>query len=185
MKGDAWALCPHPPYPSIWKDSTPSQQTFSLGEDIPLPWLDLGNSSQQLCPVYATADYSSDKLHLAGRDHLLICLNVSFQCREQEPSFRAFLKRHNRTPETRMSTLQELFLLLSCRIQDYIRLLIHQEHCTPVDHADRADLSSAIRTFQDLQERIDQVRIVMSFHCFWFQVSPTLIRPQAFLYHGP
>ncbi|KAJ8027137.1 Epithelial cell-transforming sequence 2 oncogene-like [Holothuria leucospilota] len=87
-----------------------------------------------------------------------VILSTIDKCREQEPSFRAFLKRHNRTPETRMSTLQELFLILSCRIQDYIRLLTHQEHCTPVDHADRADLSSAIRTFQDLQERIDQNR---------------------------
>ncbi|XP_071820059.1 epithelial cell-transforming sequence 2 oncogene-like [Apostichopus japonicus] len=85
-----------------------------------------------------------------------IILATIDKCREQEPSFRSFLKRHNQTSETRMFTLQELFLAISVRIKDYARLLIHQEHCTPVDHADRDDLAAAIVTFQDLQERFDQ-----------------------------
>lgn len=56
-----------------------------------------------------------------------------------------------------MCTIQELYLVVSVRIKDYVRLLIHQEHCTPVDHADRDDLALAIKTFQDLQEKFDQV----------------------------
>ncbi|XP_066529352.1 epithelial cell-transforming sequence 2 oncogene-like [Hoplias malabaricus] len=68
------------------------------------------------------------------------------KCREMLPAFRAFLKRHNRILETRMLSLQELFLSPSLRVEEYVTLLQALMLHTPPQHPDHTHLSSAFNT---------------------------------------
>lgn len=80
------------------------------------------------------------------------------RCTELYPTFRAFLNRHERTPQTKMLTLPELFLTPIYRVDEYITLLTWFESHTPPDHADRNDIQTAIHTISDLSNLIKECR---------------------------
>ncbi|XP_033107006.1 epithelial cell-transforming sequence 2 oncogene-like [Anneissia japonica] len=87
-----------------------------------------------------------------------IVLATIEKCREQHPAFRSFLRRHDKTPETKMLSLQDLLLVPTRRIQEYVRLLSALELHTSPDHADRSDIAQAIETFQKLQKFVDECK---------------------------
>ncbi|XP_052238389.1 epithelial cell-transforming sequence 2 oncogene-like [Dreissena polymorpha] len=89
---------------------------------------------------------------------ILRCIERS---KEQTPAFRAFLARHDRSPETKMLTLQELLLLPGCRINQYVTLLSWFELHTPKSHQDRADLANAIETLTELDRCIRECQVRM------------------------
>ncbi|KAJ8399471.1 hypothetical protein AAFF_G00411830 [Aldrovandia affinis] len=68
------------------------------------------------------------------------------KCREMIPAFRAFLRRHDRTLDTGMLSLQELLLLPSSRVWEYVPLLESLFLLTPPEHPDRPHLRSALDT---------------------------------------
>lgn len=76
-------------------------------------------------------------------------LHTIDKCRENKPSFRAFLKRTDRTLSTHMLSLQELLLCPLWRIQEYFTLLQALSLHTPPGHADHSDLLSALSTLQE------------------------------------
>ncbi|XP_070190601.1 epithelial cell-transforming sequence 2 oncogene-like [Littorina saxatilis] len=83
------------------------------------------------------------------------------RCKQQSPTFRAFLERHERVPETKMLTLQEMLLLAVRRIGEYVNLLNWFEFHTPRTHADRQDLCSAIATLTELNSGMKECRTRM------------------------
>ncbi|XP_053396270.1 epithelial cell-transforming sequence 2 oncogene-like isoform X2 [Mercenaria mercenaria] len=89
---------------------------------------------------------------------ILRCIERS---KEQTPAFRAFLVRNDRTPETKMLTLQEMLLLPSRRINEYVTLLSWFELHTPKSHQDRADLADAICTLTELEKCIRECKMRM------------------------
>ncbi|XP_041822382.1 epithelial cell-transforming sequence 2 oncogene-like [Chelmon rostratus] len=74
------------------------------------------------------------------------------KCRETKPSFRAFLKRADRTLATHMLSLQELLLCPLWRIQEYVTLLQALSVHTHPGHPDRSHLSSALDTLLRFRE---------------------------------
>ncbi|KAL4623913.1 epithelial cell-transforming sequence 2 oncogene-like [Arapaima gigas] len=70
------------------------------------------------------------------------------RCREMTPAFRAFLKRHDRTLATSMLSLQELLLLPSCRVEEYVTLLQAIVLHTASEHPDHLQLMSALEAFR-------------------------------------
>ncbi|XP_063079969.1 epithelial cell-transforming sequence 2 oncogene-like [Engraulis encrasicolus] len=68
------------------------------------------------------------------------------KCKGALPVFRSFLKRHDRTPNTYMLSLQELLLAPYYRIEEYTTLL--QSLCvnTPPEHQDHALMTMALHT---------------------------------------
>ncbi|KAK6169969.1 hypothetical protein SNE40_018478 [Patella caerulea] len=80
------------------------------------------------------------------------------KCREQSSSFRNFLLLHQRLPQTRMLSLQELLLLPARRIEEYVKLLTWFEVQTPQHHADREDLDNVLTTLKELNEDINQCK---------------------------
>ncbi|XP_069127414.1 epithelial cell-transforming sequence 2 oncogene-like isoform X1 [Argopecten irradians] len=101
--------------------------------------------------------------HLKVYTNFVNNYDVILQCiertKEQTPSFRAFLHRHERIPETRMMTLQELMLLPPRRIEQYAFLLSWFELHTPKLHQDRADLANALQTIGTLNKHIQETKL--------------------------
>ncbi|XP_071493090.1 epithelial cell-transforming sequence 2 oncogene-like [Diadema antillarum] len=96
------------------------------------------------------------KAYTNFHNNYAIILSTIDKCREQEPSFRAFLKQHDCSAASEMMTLDELLLGVAHHIHHYIRLLLALHHATPDDHPDNGDLLTAIETFRQLQGIIDQ-----------------------------
>ncbi|ESO84166.1 hypothetical protein LOTGIDRAFT_155489, partial [Lottia gigantea] len=88
-----------------------------------------------------------------------VILSCIEKCREQSSSFRNFLLLHQRLPETRMMSLQELLLLPGRRIEEYVKLLSWFQVHTPLDHADREDIDNILSTFKHLNEDIIQCKV--------------------------
>uniref|UniRef100_A0A8C3RNC9 Epithelial cell transforming 2 like n=1 Tax=Chelydra serpentina TaxID=8475 RepID=A0A8C3RNC9_CHESE len=86
-----------------------------------------------------------------------VILKTIDMCRETIPLFRAFLKRHDKTVITNMMSLQELLLCPSKRFEEYLSLLYALRLHTPSEHADREDLTAAIKMIKQYKEYIDQV----------------------------
>uniref|UniRef100_A0A8C8REB5 Epithelial cell transforming 2 like n=1 Tax=Pelusios castaneus TaxID=367368 RepID=A0A8C8REB5_9SAUR len=86
-----------------------------------------------------------------------VILKTIDKCRETIPLFRAFLKRHDKTVVTNMMSLQELLLGPSKRFEEYVNLLYALRLHTPPEHADREDLTTAIKVMKQYKEYIDQV----------------------------
>uniref|UniRef100_K7FX11 Epithelial cell transforming 2 like n=1 Tax=Pelodiscus sinensis TaxID=13735 RepID=K7FX11_PELSI len=88
-----------------------------------------------------------------------IILKTIDTCRETIPLFRAFLKRHDRTAVTNMMRLQELLLCPYKRFEEYLNLLYALRLYTPPEHADREDLTSAIKMMKQYKEYINQLKL--------------------------
>uniref|UniRef100_G3W1L7 Epithelial cell transforming 2 like n=1 Tax=Sarcophilus harrisii TaxID=9305 RepID=G3W1L7_SARHA len=87
-----------------------------------------------------------------------IVLKTIEKCREMIPSFRAFLKRQDKTIVTRMLKLQELLLYPSRRFEEYINILYGLRLHTPSEHVDRADLTIAIKQMKRYMDYINQLK---------------------------
>ncbi|XP_074521092.1 epithelial cell-transforming sequence 2 oncogene-like [Halichoeres trimaculatus] len=85
-------------------------------------------------------------------------LHTIDKCRETKPSFRAFLKRVDRTLQTHMLSLQELLLCPAWRIQEYATLLQALSVHTPPAHPDHTDVSSALSSFLRFKEFIQKLK---------------------------
>ncbi|XP_002730688.2 epithelial cell-transforming sequence 2 oncogene-like [Saccoglossus kowalevskii] len=99
------------------------------------------------------------KVYTNFLNNYAVTLSTIDKCKEQHPRFRAFLRRYDRKPDTKMLTLQELFLPPTRRIAEYVSLLLALERYTPIDHADRQDISTAIMKFTELQKYIDGCKL--------------------------
>nr|XP_048700342.1 epithelial cell-transforming sequence 2 oncogene-like isoform X1 [Caretta caretta]XP_048700343.1 epithelial cell-transforming sequence 2 oncogene-like isoform X1 [Caretta caretta] len=91
-----------------------------------------------------------------------VILKTIDMCRETIPLFRAFLKRHDKTVVTNMMSLQELLLFPSKRFEEYLNLLYALRLHTPSEHADREDLTAAVKMMKQYKEYIDQLKLNMS-----------------------
>ncbi|XP_030642507.1 epithelial cell-transforming sequence 2 oncogene-like [Chanos chanos] len=74
------------------------------------------------------------------------------------PAFRTFLKRHDRTLATRMLSLQELLLVPSSRIEEYVTLLQALSLHTPPEHPDHAHITSALHTLLSYRSYIRKLK---------------------------
>ncbi|XP_069464205.1 epithelial cell-transforming sequence 2 oncogene-like [Ambystoma mexicanum] len=88
-----------------------------------------------------------------------VILKTIDKCRETVPSFRAFLKRHEKTVSTKMMTLQELLLCPASRFEQYVDLLYAVRLHTPAEHADREDLTAAIKQLKHYRDYISQLKL--------------------------
>ncbi|XP_019909832.3 epithelial cell-transforming sequence 2 oncogene-like isoform X2 [Esox lucius] len=66
------------------------------------------------------------------------------KCREMNPAFRAFLKRHDRTLDTHMLSLQELLLCPAWRVEEYVTLVQALSLHTLAQHPDHTHLTAAL-----------------------------------------
>ncbi|XP_062302912.1 epithelial cell-transforming sequence 2 oncogene-like isoform X2 [Osmerus eperlanus] len=80
------------------------------------------------------------------------------KCREMIPSFRAFLKRVDRTLASHMLSLQELLLCPVWRVEEYITLLKAFTFHTPPEHPDHTHLSSALHTLLRYRDFIHKLK---------------------------
>ncbi|KAI1895672.1 hypothetical protein AGOR_G00108630 [Albula goreensis] len=80
------------------------------------------------------------------------------KCREMTPAFRAFLKRHDRTLATSMLSLQELLLLPSVRIEEYVSLLESLFLVTTQKHPDHLHLRSALDTLSQYRSFLHKLK---------------------------
>nr|XP_019959671.1 PREDICTED: epithelial cell-transforming sequence 2 oncogene-like isoform X2 [Paralichthys olivaceus] len=80
------------------------------------------------------------------------------KCRETKPSFRAFLKRADRTLATHMLSLQELLLCPVWRIQEYVTLLQALSLHTHLGHPDHTHVSSALNTLRLYRDFIQKLK---------------------------
>jgi hypothetical protein len=80
------------------------------------------------------------------------------RCAEQFPSFRAFLRRHERTADTMMLTLPELLLVPSHRVGEYVTLVSALRHNTVPDHADINDLDAVLKPLTMLHDLVLQYK---------------------------
>uniref|UniRef100_A0A4X2JWP5 Epithelial cell transforming 2 like n=1 Tax=Vombatus ursinus TaxID=29139 RepID=A0A4X2JWP5_VOMUR len=87
-----------------------------------------------------------------------IVLKTIEKCREMIPSFRAFLKRQDKTIVTRMMSLQELLLYPPRRFEEYVNLLYGLRLHTPSEHVDRGDLTTAIKQMKRYIAYINQLK---------------------------
>uniref|UniRef100_A0A8C6N4K9 Epithelial cell transforming sequence 2 oncogene-like n=1 Tax=Mus spicilegus TaxID=10103 RepID=A0A8C6N4K9_MUSSI len=87
-----------------------------------------------------------------------VVLKTIEKCREMTPAFRAFLKRHDKTIDTKMLSLPELLIYPSRRFEEYIHLLYALRLHTPAGHVDRGDLTTAIDQVKKYKGYIDQIR---------------------------
>ncbi|CAH6778095.1 Ect2l [Phodopus roborovskii] len=87
-----------------------------------------------------------------------VVLKTIEKCREMTPAFRAFLKRHDNTPVTKMLSLPELLLYPSRRFEEYVHLLYALRLHTPAEHIDRGDLTTAIDQIKRYKGYIDQIK---------------------------
>ncbi|KAK3578884.1 hypothetical protein CHS0354_010250 [Potamilus streckersoni] len=88
-----------------------------------------------------------------------VILRCIERCKEQSPLFRAFLKRHDRIPETKMLTLQDMLLIPPRRVNQYVTLLRWFELHTSKTHPDRADLTSATEILTELDHCIRECQL--------------------------
>uniref|UniRef100_I3K3K8 Coiled-coil domain containing 28A n=2 Tax=Oreochromis TaxID=8139 RepID=I3K3K8_ORENI len=84
-------------------------------------------------------------------------IHTTDKCRESKPSFRAFLKRSDRTLATHMLSLQELLLCPVWRMQEYVTLLQALSLHTHPGHPDHVHLRSALNTLLQFREFIHKV----------------------------
>ncbi|XP_067946069.1 epithelial cell-transforming sequence 2 oncogene-like [Watersipora subatra] len=77
---------------------------------------------------------------------------------EVNPGFRAFLKRQEGTPATKMKGLHQFYLAPILRITAYVRLLSWMKANTPRDNPDREDITSALNQFKQVDTIIRQTR---------------------------
>ncbi|XP_074846574.1 epithelial cell-transforming sequence 2 oncogene-like [Carettochelys insculpta] len=91
-----------------------------------------------------------------------VILKTIDMCRETMPLFRAFLKRHDKTAVTNMMCLQELLLCPSKRIEEYLNLLYALRLHTPPEHADRDDLTCAVKMMKQYKEYVNQLKLNIS-----------------------
>nr|XP_033792620.1 epithelial cell-transforming sequence 2 oncogene-like isoform X2 [Geotrypetes seraphini] len=87
-----------------------------------------------------------------------VILKTIDKCRETIPHFRAFLKRHDNTVVTKMMTLQELLLFPSTRFEEYVYLLYALRLHTPPEHADREDLTAAVKQMKQYRDYTNQLK---------------------------
>nr|XP_019588337.1 PREDICTED: epithelial cell-transforming sequence 2 oncogene-like isoform X1 [Rhinolophus sinicus]XP_019588338.1 PREDICTED: epithelial cell-transforming sequence 2 oncogene-like isoform X1 [Rhinolophus sinicus]XP_019588339.1 PREDICTED: epithelial cell-transforming sequence 2 oncogene-like isoform X1 [Rhinolophus sinicus]XP_019588340.1 PREDICTED: epithelial cell-transforming sequence 2 oncogene-like isoform X1 [Rhinolophus sinicus] len=90
-----------------------------------------------------------------------VVLKTIEKCKEMIPAFRAFLKRHDKTPVTKMLSLQELLLYPSRRFDEYIHLLYALRLHTPAEHVDREDLTTAVDQIKKYKGYIDQMKQII------------------------
>ncbi|KAM4694274.1 epithelial cell-transforming sequence 2 oncogene-like [Discoglossus pictus] len=90
-----------------------------------------------------------------------VILKTIDKCREAMPTFRAFLKRHDKTVVTKMMSLQELLLLPSTRFEDYVNILYALRLHTPPEHPDRGDITAAIGQMKQYKDYITQLKSSM------------------------
>ncbi|XP_069090417.1 epithelial cell-transforming sequence 2 oncogene-like [Pleurodeles waltl] len=88
-----------------------------------------------------------------------VILKTIDKCRETMSPFRAFLKRHDKTVATKMMSLQELLLTPSLRFEQYVDLLYAVRLHTPPEHADREDLTAAIKQLKQYRDYISQLKL--------------------------
>ncbi|XP_019382492.1 PREDICTED: epithelial cell-transforming sequence 2 oncogene-like [Gavialis gangeticus] len=91
-----------------------------------------------------------------------VVLKTIDKCRQTIPLFWAFLKRHDKTIATNMRSLQELLLCPSRRFEEYINLLYALRLHTPPDHADRENLTAAIKKMKQYKDYVDQLQLNIS-----------------------
>lgn len=125
---------------------------------------DLQNKLTQWSPQQCLGDVfikfaENLKVYVNYCNNYSVILSTIDRCIEQYPGFRSFLRRHNRQPNTKMLTLEEVLLLPTRRIGEYVRLLSWFELHTPGDHADRTDLAHAISLLGDVNEFIDECKL--------------------------
>ncbi|KAM8945550.1 epithelial cell-transforming sequence 2 oncogene-like [Pelodytes ibericus] len=87
-----------------------------------------------------------------------VILKTIDKCREANPTFRAFLKRHDQTVPTKMMGLQELLLFPSTRFEQYVNLLYAFRLHTGAEHPDRKDLTTAIEMMKKYKDYIGQLK---------------------------
>ncbi|XP_030051381.1 epithelial cell-transforming sequence 2 oncogene-like [Microcaecilia unicolor] len=87
-----------------------------------------------------------------------VILKTIDKCRETVPPFRVLLERHDKTVVTKMMTLQELFLCPSARFDEYVYLLYALRLHTPPEHADREDLTAAVKQMKQYRDYINQLK---------------------------
>ncbi|KAL0969406.1 hypothetical protein UPYG_G00227020 [Umbra pygmaea] len=80
------------------------------------------------------------------------------KCREMNPAFRALLKRHDRTLDTHMLSLQELLLCPVWRVQEYVTLLKALSLHTPSQHPDHTQLSGALDTLTRYEDVVYKLK---------------------------
>ncbi|XP_041710463.1 epithelial cell-transforming sequence 2 oncogene-like [Coregonus clupeaformis] len=80
------------------------------------------------------------------------------KCREMNPAFRAFLKRHDRTLETHMLSLQELLLCPVWRLEEYVTLLQALSLHTLSQHSDHTQLSGVVDTLTRYRDFIRKLK---------------------------
>ncbi|XP_076445720.1 epithelial cell-transforming sequence 2 oncogene-like [Babylonia areolata] len=110
-----------------------------------------------------------------------VILRCIERCKEQSPAFRAFLERHERVPQTKMLTLQEMMLTAVQRIGDYVKLLTCFELHTPHTHADRQDLRNVIHTLTELNRGMKECRTRMERERLLVQLTRKIINCPALL----
>lgn len=115
-----------------------------------------GWSAQQCLGDCFIKFQSGLKAYTNFHNNYAIILSTIDKCREQEPTFRAFLKQHDSSAATEMMTLDELLLGVAHHIHHYTRLLLALHHATPDDHPDNEDLMTAVDTFRQLESLVDQ-----------------------------
>ncbi|XP_048210630.1 epithelial cell-transforming sequence 2 oncogene-like [Perognathus longimembris pacificus] len=87
-----------------------------------------------------------------------VILKTIEKCRDRLPAFRAFLKRRDKSIATNMLSLPELLLCPSRRFGEYVHLLYALRLHTPAGHADREDLTAAIKQIKSYQGFIEQMK---------------------------
>uniref|UniRef100_A0A3B3RSF3 Epithelial cell transforming 2 like n=1 Tax=Paramormyrops kingsleyae TaxID=1676925 RepID=A0A3B3RSF3_9TELE len=88
------------------------------------------------------------------------------RCREMIPTFRAFLRRHDRTLATSMLSLQELLLLPSSRIEEYLTLFQAAFLHTAPEHPDSSHLSSVLEVLRSYRVFLRKVRRSLQYFSF-------------------
>jgi hypothetical protein len=87
-----------------------------------------------------------------------VTLTTVERSQEQSSAFRAFIRKHERQPESLMLSLTELLLLPATRISQYLDLLEELRRNTPKDHPDRNDLITASRAIRQVNDLIRETR---------------------------
>ncbi|KAJ7988707.1 hypothetical protein DPEC_G00312020 [Dallia pectoralis] len=80
------------------------------------------------------------------------------KCREMNPAFRAFLKRHDQTLDTHMLSLQELLMCPVWRVEEYVTLLQALSLHTHSRHSDHTHLSGTLDTLTRYRDFICKLK---------------------------
>ncbi|XP_076155795.1 epithelial cell-transforming sequence 2 oncogene-like [Alosa pseudoharengus] len=80
------------------------------------------------------------------------------KCKEMLPAFRSFLKRHDRTPNTFMLSLQELLLAPSARVEEYVTLLQALSVHSPPEHKEHGHLTSSLNTMSSYRSFLRKLK---------------------------